>query len=174
MKQTELMDRRMRLLHTMSTVPQMMLALRHRPNMYEFVLHDLCAHDCFNFHKAAYIVDNPSFDCVRGIAGYASDEIAHEGSSWDEPEQFSEKMFKSVFNNKVKSIDHKSIKLSGQDAVTHDIADILGLKDYDVCYWDMIYDNHGIFMYEKSDIEDTLLKNYLLSGLSLLTFCPVF
>lgn len=174
MEQTGLQERRTRLLHTMSTVPQMMLALRHRHNMYEFVLHDLCAHDCFNLQKAAYIVDNPAFNCLHGIAGYASDEMGQNGSILHDPEQFSQKMQNSVFNNKVKSIEQASIKLKNQESIAHDIADVLGLKNYDVCYWDMIYDNHGIFMFEKADPEDSLVHDYLLSGLSLLTFCPVF
>lgn len=168
------LDRRMKILHTMSSVPQMMLALRHRHNMYEFVLHDLCSCNCFNLHRAAYLVDSPAFNCLRGVAGYASDEVAHAGSCWKEPDLFSEKMERSSFNKQVKSLTHDSVCGSCQDAAVRDLAGQLGLADCAVCHWDMIYENHGLFMYEKADPDDDAVEDYLLSGLSLLTFCPVF
>ena len=37
-------------------------------NIPEFVLHDLCHEDCFNLKKAAFLVDNPDFDSLQGVA----------------------------------------------------------------------------------------------------------
>ena len=42
--------------------------------MSEFVLHDICNPNCFNLQKAAFLVDNPDFDCLKGVAGFSADE----------------------------------------------------------------------------------------------------
>ena len=59
------------ILNTLSKLPRKMLSLKGQENVTEFVLHELCHKNCFNLDKAAYFVDNPDFDCLKGMAGFA-------------------------------------------------------------------------------------------------------
>jgi len=165
------------ILESLSMLPKHMLSLRDRDNVSHFLLHALSGERCFNFNKAAYFVDNPDFHCLRGIAGFfkEEDQKSHD-HVWHTPENFQDHIQHSMFNKLVRDIMHESIKAK---AVAHeqgmqDIAQALGFNNYNVCSWDMLHDNHGVLVYEKADPQDDVVENYLLNGMSLLSFCPLF
>jgi hypothetical protein len=148
--------------------------MRNRQNLPEFVLHALCDKDCFNIAKAAYFIDNPDFDCIKGVAGFSATE-AFEPDIWSNPNDFTDYMVNAAFNKKVRTLQGKSSKMYNQSyTLFQDIAQILGLQGYALCDIQMPYDNHGYVMYElqkdTGEIENELMRN----SLSLLSFCPLY
>ena len=96
------------LLSNLQQLPRKILLLPGTYNVPEFVLHELCNEKCFNVHKAAYFVDNPDFDCLKGVAGINHEEGVIKDDIWSDPDRFSEKMKASPFNQKVRSVLHQS------------------------------------------------------------------
>src|SRR6202042_1032184 len=103
MDRNELLQHK-KLLRCLSNLPKQILTLHSLDNVPEFVLHGLCSKDCFNLYKAAYFVDNPDFDCIRGIAGFSKDEGELEWNNiWDDPESFSLFTKSLPFNKRVRT-----------------------------------------------------------------------
>lgn len=162
--------------HLNQIVPQM-LRLRDQDNLTEFVLYELCCHKGFNIEKAAYFVDNPDFNCLRGIVGFSHAEayVADVDSIWDAPEAFSAHMGQAPFNQKVRGMQKESVRKSSIDdaALVQAMATDLGFKDYDFYAWDMKHDNHGILVFERLEGEP-LVHECFKNSASLLSFCPLF
>ena len=153
-----------------------MLSLHGTDNVTEFVLHNLCHENCFNIKKAAYFIDNPDFDCLKGVAGFARDQAPDDTEGiWSDPLAFSARMKVSSFNQKVRSQLHGSLRKGNKsyEELAPTLANELGMKSYQLCSWDMKHDNHGIVMYEKNDSVE-LDEQSLINGMSLLSFCPIF
>jgi hypothetical protein len=169
-------DRKRNITHSLSCLPKKMLQLHGKDNVVEFVLHELSKEDCFNLDRVAYVVDNPDFNCVKGVAGYCYNEkYAADKDIWSDPDSFTSYMSKAPFNNKVRSYAQESYIKRGcseQDLI-NEVSQSLGFS-HPVSYsWTMKHDNHGILLYEKRD-GDTCDCDYLLDGLCLIGFCPIF
>lgn len=167
------------LLHHLSRIAPQMLRLRNHDNLTEFVLHELCCRKGFNIEKAAYFVDNPDFDCLKGIAGFSHAEAYPESHSiWDAPDAFSKHMVQAPFNQKVRGFNHTSVKKSSEDdaLLVKEMAQDLGFKNYNFYSWDMKYDNHAILLFERPTAQHVLSlpEEHLKNGVSLLSFCPLF
>jgi hypothetical protein len=165
------------LLICLSCLPQKILSLHHMDNVTEFVLHELCSEHCLDIEKAAYFVDNPDFDCFRGIAGYAKDERYTNGEShWHTPDSFSDHMRTCLFNQKIRGISRGSFSRCSQDeqAVVDTIGKELGFKNPLCLKWNLKHNNNGILIINRSPARERELEDYLLKGLYLLGFCPIF
>src|ERR1700691_4148672 len=103
MEHYEQLQRQCKMLSCLAALPKRILSLHGEDNVTEFVLHDLCHQDCFNLNKAAYFVDNPDFNCSKGVAGFSRDEPFNECEViWSKADAFSEHMKKSAFNQRVR------------------------------------------------------------------------
>jgi len=177
MKHDERLQRQHEVLKCLSNLPRMVLMLKEHDNIPEFVLHDLSCPACFNLCKVAYFVDNPDFDCLRGIAGFCRDELSFKNKDiWQNPKDFSAAMESSPFNQKVRSVEctsKKRLDASVQELVT-ELANILGIIQPSACTWNMKHDNYGLLVFEKAAFDDTIADEYLLNGASMLSFCPIF
>lgn len=173
MEHSELLKEQ-QILNRLSSLPKNVLSLHGTENVAEFVLHDLCSKNCFDFQKAAYLVDNPDFDCLKGIAGYASDQEYNKPMIWETPELFAQHMSRASFNQKVRGIHRASMaKASKTDQETTAIvADMLGLAKPLFCSWRMKHDNHGILIYEANCCP--VSSDILLNGACMLGFCPIY
>ncbi|MCX5925680.1 MAG: hypothetical protein NT124_05305 [Candidatus Dependentiae bacterium] len=163
-------------LHHLSHIAPQMLKLRDQDNLTEFVLHELCCQKGFNFEKAAYFVDNPDFNCLKGVAGFSrAEEYVHNTSIWESPEAFSVHMCQAQFNQKVRTINKVSVRKSSIDdaLLVKEMAQDLGFKEYGFYSWDMKHDNHSIFLFERSSNEIPS-DEHVRNGISLLSFCPLF
>lgn len=165
-------------LHRLSSLPRKMLSLKNHENVTEFVLHELCNKNCFNLAKAAYFVDNPDFDCLKGLAGFCADEAyTLQENIWAHPSAFSTHMQGAPFNQHVRTIMHSSMRKNNkcdQDIVDW-AAQELHLQQPGYYAWDMKHDNHGLLIYERQFKEgDSCDIDSMLNGLSLLGFCPIF
>jgi hypothetical protein len=171
MKHEELVQ----ILNRLNKLPRKMLRLQEYDNVTEFVLHELCNKQCFDIGKAAYFVDNPDFNLLKGVAGYYQPEAYAGDDMWEQPSKFSAHMQGASFNQKVRRFHHGSMRKNKQsdDAIVQLISQEVGLKDPRYYSWDMKHGNHGLFVYEKScDGEGCV--DYVQEGLCLLGFCPVF
>lgn len=158
-------------------LPRKMLRLHEQDNITEFVLHELCSNKCFNIKKAAYFIDNPDFDCLKGVVGVSSQELDDLEDIWSNQDFFTQKMIQSPFNQHVRSFTYKSHKRSNEsyEKAAECIAHELGIGDYGFYSWDMKHNNHGFFICEKnqSTLEEKLSDDLVVDGLSLLSFCPI-
>lgn len=175
MDENELLHRHKKLLGCLSGLPKQMMAVDTLDNITEFVLHGLCNKDCFDLERAAYFVDNPDFDCFKGVAGFVKSEHDCEWDNlWADPESFAASMQKSNFNQKVRTFLSRSMANSNKDleGFVNEVAKELGFSKPACSSWDMKYFNKGILIYEKSGNAD--FDEHLLNSLYLLSFCPVF
>lgn len=160
----------------LSQIPRKIILLHERDDVSEFILHDICHEHCFNLDRAAFFVDSPDFDCLKGVVGYSRPE--HNESNvpvWQDHCKFADFMSQSEFNKMVRSVLRTSLKKSviPDEEIAHGLAKELGMKQHEFCSLSLKHDNHGIFLYEGSGEKDFTLEE-LLDGLSLLGFCPVF
>lgn len=177
MKRNEALERKKReIMHRLSTLPRKVLQLYGRENVAEFILHELGKEDIFNLKKAAYVVDNPDFDCIKGVAGYCKPEsFSAEKNIWDNPEDFTAHMENSEFHKKIRCLCKPSCVKQGasDDQIVNEIADELGFEHPAYYSWTLKNNNHGILLYEKDDDQECDC-DYLYEGLYLIGFCPIY
>lgn len=175
MEHNELLSKQNRLLAYLTQMPSKIIKFYDLDSIPEFVLHDLSHEACFNLSKAAYFVNNPDFDFLKGVAGYTKEEDQFDlGLVWEKPDSFIESMKTAVFNNKVRDIVDTSLqhhKQSEQEIVTN-LAETLGINNHCYCSWDLKHGNRGVLIYQKAD-GSCDLDQYLNDGLHLLGFCPI-
>jgi hypothetical protein len=175
----EMLKRHHAVLNRLSQLPRKMLSLKDQGNITEFVLHELCQADCFDLEKAAYFVDNPDFDCLKGVAGVWRPEAyatAHD-DIWQNPNSFTAHMQGSPFNQKVRDFMRSSLRKNQEsdEEIVHIIAQELHMENPGYYSWDMKHYNHGLLVYEKPCKKgDSCDVDTVLNGLSLLSFCPIF
>lgn len=166
-----------KILKSLSILPTKMLAAHDQENLTEFVLYELSHPDCFNFSKAAYFIDNPDFNCFKGISGFSINDHKIDGyDSWRQVEKFNKKMASSVFNQQVRAINSPSIghDLDNNRSQLSDFANKLSISRPSFYTWHLKHDNHGIFIFEHLEQESPDYEEHVLNGISLLGFCPVY
>lgn len=177
MNEELLLARQKDILERLSMLPRKMLQLHGRENVIEFVLYELCHQNCLNIDRAAYFVDNPDFDCLKGVAGHAKDQQYPHDGVWVAPEEFSAHMRQSSFNNQVRGLIRESAARKGQQdgEIASGLAQNLNFARHGFYSWPMKHDNHGIFIYERAQ-DDTAQYHdrFLPEGVCLLSFCPIF
>lgn len=175
MKPEMLMGRNAQIADNLRRLPRKMLQLHGLENVTDFVLHELCSKDYFNIPKAAYFVENPAFNCLKGIVGVSTQELQSVENIWTNPDQFVKTITDSVFHQKVRSFHYESHKNRGHspEEMAKIIAQELGFGDYNFYAWDMKHDNHGLLVCEKAPEEDHA-HDVMVDGFSLLGFCPIY
>jgi hypothetical protein len=158
-------------------IPKKMISVHGIENVPEFVLHELCHEGCFNIPKAAYFVDNPDFDHLKGVAGYYLPEgYADHATMWEDPDTFTLYMRSCPFNQTVRSCCRKSIRRNDHitSQVVDEIAHDLGFNQPSMLEWQLKHDNYGLLVYDASSDEVKDLGHHLNQSLYLFSFCPVF
>jgi hypothetical protein len=174
MKHEKLSPRDCKILWCLSCIPQKMLTLHGTENTTEFVLHELCSDCCFNFSKAAYFIDNPDFNCCKGVAGWCSTEC-YPGQEcyWRSPEPFSQHMRQAAFNQKVRNMQGAHIGAQVNNMV-QEFARQLAMRNPGYHVWELKNGNKGLLIFEHEPNNYNEVKDYLEQGLALLGFCPIF
>ena len=162
------------LLRQVTSLPTRILKNHDLLGLSSLLLHHLCAGECFNLSKAAYFVDNPDFDQLVGVAGFARDEAA-QCDVWDEPQKNTTQVCETAFHQKVRGAQHPSVARTGLDASMSPklvrIAQDLGIDNPQVYSWEMKHGNHGVLLYNGGEHDwDT---QDLYNAASLLSFCPM-
>jgi len=170
----ELPEHSVALLKVLSGLPRRMTAVHGYDAIADLVLHELSCDGCFGFKRAAYLIDNPDFDCLQGVAGYCSAESFQPVTdAWQDVDRFSSHISTAPFNQKVRALVRPSFRRRGasDNEVAGALAGELGMQEHGFQAWNMRNDNRGILVFESSvDHPADLLE----SGVSLLSFCPVF
>lgn len=175
MERKDMSPRDQMLLTCLSCLPQKIVAMHDAENITEFVLHELCGKQCFNLTKAAYFIDNPDFDCFKGITGFSQRDCSiGDKEKWESPEQFSDYMKNCSFNNKVRSINRPSTKKTGlkPQKMVSELASQLDFANPIMHTWPLKHDNSGVLLFERGDNDP--IDEHLGNGLCLLAFCPVY
>jgi hypothetical protein len=178
MERLEALERQIKMLSFLSGLPRRIASLHGQENVTEFVLHDLCHEQCLNLNKAAFFIDNPDFNCAKGVAGFSREEDCCGDCTaiWQDTAGFSAHRKKSSFNQRVRGLSRTSLKHGNEDHenLAQQLATDLGFTNYAFCSWPMRHANEGFMLYEKGNVADALADDHLLNGVSLLNFCPVF
>lgn len=162
------------MLNYLSHLPRKMLSLHDVDAIAELVLHELCSERCFNLNKAVYFIDNPDFNCMKGVAGFSRQEaFKNEEGMWDDHHAFSSYIKNAPFNQKVRSIQRESLQRNhtSDNAMMHALAEECNIDNPQCHTWDMKHHNRGVFIYEKPAVCD--FDEYIQNGVCLLSFCSV-
>lgn len=171
----EVAPRYQQLLKCFTHLPQQILSLHGHDGITEFVLHSLCDKSCLNLSKAAYFVDNPDFDCLKGVAGFNNDDDAYTCSvALRDKETFKEHANLCAFNKKVRDISACSGRRSGcnPERTVESLACELGFGQPFFYTWPMKHDNFGLLIFERA-VDNQGESEEFEHGISLLGFCPV-
>lgn len=179
MEQVKNLVRHNQIMNKLNILPRKILSLHGYDNIPEFVLHDLCHPECFNLSRAAYFVDNPDFDCIKGIVGFSQHEAVPSDTIWQDPDSFTLIMQSSPFNRIVREYHDKSQynRKKSDKEIAQKLAQDLQFVHPCFSTWTMKHDNHGILIYEASNqgsAHDAEIQHHLHNGVCLLGFCPIF
>ena len=176
MKQTEMTPHHERLLRCFTHLPQQILRLHEIDNATEYVLHSLCDEGFLNLQKAAYFIDNPDFDCLKGIAGFSKEEGSNSCDIvLDDAGCFREHVTQCGYNKKVRTINVPSAKRNGDslEKIMERLAEKLGMSNPACHSWNIKHDNFGLLIFERDESDERKLREEFIHGLSILGFCPV-
>jgi len=177
MKKKYNQQRKNELLRCICSLPNKMTKIHGTENMTEFLLQHLARPHCFNLSKAAYFVDNPDFDLLKGLAGFHHKETFHHPEHWNTQDEFTLHMKNSSFNRKVRSIgkrSHKKLGASEHTLISH-LADELEFERPLHKILTIKHDNHSLFLFELADQEEReIVEEVLEDTLYLFGFCPIF
>jgi AraC-like DNA-binding protein len=170
-------NKHMALLKFLNCLPRKIIECHGQEYVPHLVLHDFCHELCFNLSKVAYLIDNPDFNCIKGVAGICKHEkgyCADVKDVWREQQKYCSYLQESEFNNKVCSFACESLKnkKSEQEAI-NEIAQQLGFSDPRYLIWPMKHDNHGILLFQAEDGDAELIEEHLEHGVYYLGLCPV-
>ncbi len=166
-----------KLLQCLITIPKNMMSIHGVDNIAEFLLHSLCTSGCLNFSKAAFFIDNPDFDQIKGVTGFVHHEAFKSGyEHWHDPENFTKHMGASFFNQKVRSIlkrsAKKSVKLRSE--LLDELGKELAFSKPLHASWPLKYENEGILLFELNASSDPLPQEHIENMLHFFAFCPAF
>jgi hypothetical protein len=162
-------DEQYLLVNSISQVPHKILKNYNIESLSQMVLHELGHQGCFGFSKAAYLVDNPDFDHLVGMAGFCKNDCKyHKSDIWDSPSCFESDMRSANFNNEIKKIAMKcnsfDLKIMGK---------LAGMKNPEFFKWDMKHGNYGILMFEQDKALSPWKKSLLVNAAALLSLCGI-
>ena len=145
----------------------------------QIVLHELGHENSFGLKRATYLVDNPDFDHLVGVAGFCNKECCHHKKNmWESPETFVCDMKDAEYNNSVKnflkySLRKKDVNLNDSQEVK-DLGKDLGLETPKILSWKMRHGNHGLLLFDKGEKDHSRWKSDFLHNIvALLSFCGI-
>lgn len=167
-----------KMLHYLTHLRKMIVKHHELDNLSDFVLHDLCTGPCFQVNKAAYFVNNPDFNLVRGITGYDHHGLQKSVEDiWTYKDEFTLHMQDSSFNKKVRANRIEgSFELGKQSEkyMVDKLADYLEIDNPSYHVWNLKHSNHGLVIYESGQDDFEHAKNHALDSFYYLSFCHMY
>ncbi len=162
-------------LRSLLCIPHKILSFGHHDNLTAFVLHELCHDACLNLDRAAYFIDNPDFNCFKGISGIdrVQEEKIKMEDVWKNPDDFKKHMHNSAFNKKVRDVQKPSTKNQNEEDFINTMADYLSLHNHKYHAWDIKHGNRGYLLYEPAKNQAEEFAELMPYAVSLLAFCPI-
>ncbi len=169
------LDQNQSLLESLLGLHNRILSLHDVEDLPQLVLHDLGHDDHFGLNKAVYLVDNPDFDSLKGVAGFFRDECHfHKQNLWENPSLFSVDMTNAEFHQKTRQFRDGSIIRNAKDCVQDSLEKLglhLGINNPSCCTWSTRHGNQGILLFEgRNDMRESK-KGLLSQIITLLSFC---
>lgn len=178
-RQSTLTGKQHTLVDQLSKLPHKILQHHHLSKLSHMILHELGHDNCFGFNKAIYLVDNPDFDHLIGVAGFHKEECCqHKNNIWESPKNFEKLLQESKFHNKVKKVIRQSLRrkkdidLSSTDDLQK-LGKCVGMESPDFFWWDMKHGNHGILIYETNKKLCEWQRGLLNNMAALLSLCGI-
>jgi len=161
-----------------SQLPHKILQNYHLKSLSQIILHDLCHDSCFGLKSAIYLIDNPDFDLLTGVAGFnESDCNLYDEILMQNPENFCNQIKESLFNGEVQKFSHES--LTKRDICLRTSKEILeigkdmGLENPHFISWNMKHGNHGLLIFEEKEELSEWARNMLAHVSAFLSFCGI-
>jgi len=171
-----ILNRQHCVLHNLSKLPKKIIERHSHEQLHEFILHEIACEGCFDLSKVIFLIDNPEFNILKGIAGVARTEAFSNGDSiWTDIDRFTIHMKGAAFNDKAKKhngLSHKKNNIATEPAFK-EIAHSFDMADSSLCSLELKHGNHGYLLYEKMNPKDNSCDEYIEHALSLLGFCPI-
>ncbi len=170
-------DHDMALFNRMLTIPHKILSHHDVSGLAPIVLHELGHIQPIGLDKAGYLVDNPDFNCLKGVAGYCSDECKHHQlDMWQHPEAFVQDMESADFHKHVatyidQSLVHRKANGDVDDDSIHSLGTMLGMKNPSFITWKMRHGNNGILIFEGNEQSLARYQDFLRNFVALLSLC---
>ncbi len=150
-------------------LPKKILKHYHTSGLVDLVLSHLASKNCFNLKTAAYFLDNPEFNCIKGVSGYRAEEI-EDIPTWEDliclPAEKLTFIHEASFNQKVKSCLSKSLfqknEIVEPESLLCFAKQNLELENPAVVSWQAKHGNHGILFYENNGDEKTSDRSSML------------
>ncbi|MBL4587744.1 hypothetical protein JKY79_00170 [Candidatus Babeliales bacterium] len=158
------------------SLPKRILRYHELDDLTHMVLHSLSHNQCFGLKKATYLVDNPDFDHLKGVASFTKDECClHKEDIWEKPECFVPDMEKAPYHHDIKKFLKMSLKKKNIDLHSdQDIKDLgkdLGMENPSYHCWHTRHGNHGLLLFEGEKELDDWHKKLLDNFAALLSMC---
>jgi len=145
----------------------------------QIILHEIGHDNAFGLKRATYLVDNPDFNHLLGVAGYCSNECHHHKKDlWENPYSFTKDMQEAEYHNNVRTFLQDSLKRN--DVNLNNAKEIvelgvnLGITSPEFFSWNTKHGNHGLLIFQQKDPDKDSWKKDLLKNVSaLLSFCGI-
>jgi hypothetical protein len=158
-------------------LPHKILSYDDLDGIQQLVLYELAHDQSFGLSKASYLIDNPEFNCLKGVAGYDKTECAAGAGKnpWDDPKGFIDAMKDGKFHQQVASFMHTSLARTSQADLDNDaIAQLskkIGMDNSSFVTWPMRHGNHGILLFEEGEVPQERRRELLQHFVALLGLC---
>lgn len=166
-----------KLLQHLGNLRKMMIHHHELEHLTEFVLHDLCSGPCSHINKAAYFANNPDFDILRGVAGYAKQDLqVPVDDVWNNQKKFVSVIHDSRFHQNVRQSNDRSFEIgrSSEKYMVEKLADQLEIANPAYHVWNLKHANYGLLIYEPSMNDLNHIQKNLVDSLYYLSFCSIY
>ncbi len=166
------------LVHRLTSLPRKILHHHEVEGLAELILHELGHESAFGLKRATYLVDNPDFDHLVGVAGFCKNECKfHQKDLWQDPHAFRKDMMQAPFRSLIKkllktSLHRREIDLEKSSDIL-ELGKMMGMEKPHYLSWNLRHGNHGLFIFEKEKEIDEWQNNLLTNVASLLGLCSI-
>lgn len=156
-------------------IPEKMIMTHGCENLAEFVLHTLCKDPSLALTRAAFFLDNPDFNCFKGIVGVCNKEHFQHDDTWNHVTDFSNHMRNAAFNQAVRSVSRDSILRTGAQwaRCAEEIAHEVAVENHGFQTFAVKHGNTGLLVFTPSELSEHS-RAMINAGTALLGLCPVF
>jgi len=165
------------LIENLIRLPHKIVRHHEVDGLAQIVLHELGHDSHFNLSRAIYLIDNPDFDCAKGVAGYCKNECEmHQKDVWQDPHSFADDMKDAEFHRRLESFLHtaalrrKDIDAHHPDEV-RELGEKMGMKNPSFFSWPMRHGNHGILIFEEVQPNAARRRELLSDASAFLSLC---
>lgn len=165
------------LVNSLLIIPQKIVQHQSAEGLAQAILHEIAGPQGFALKRAAYIVDNPDFDCMKGVAGFCKNDALDTSGMWDRLGSFVNDSKQASFVKEVCRFEDKSLRR--RDITTKDhpeifrIADGFGINQPQTMSWGIKHDNHGLFLFEPGDNVCVWRHALLANVVAMLGLCAI-